>query len=53
MQKREEFRQKAHDRSKKSVLREGEKFFFSEKGGRLNIVFRLKYKPLKKTYDKN
>jgi hypothetical protein len=46
MQIREELRQKGHDRSRKRCVGKEGKISFSETGGRINIVFGPKYRPL-------
>jgi hypothetical protein len=46
MQNREELRQKGHDRSQKMMCRERGKNIIFRRGGRINIFFGPKYRPL-------
>jgi hypothetical protein len=46
MQNREELRQKGHDESQEMTCRERGKKYHFQKGGGINIVFGLKYRPL-------
>ena len=46
MQNREQLRQKGHNSSRKTTCRERGKKYHFQKGGGINIVFGLKYRPL-------